>query len=126
MTSTIIITQITGIILSLTGLSVVINKKGTSRLVEDITRSTGLLWIYGFVVLTIGAIIVVFNNTWTSGLPLFITIIGWLSVIKGVWIMMFSESTMSLYKKMGGSKLLLFSGSLCLLLGLFLLYFGFI
>jgi hypothetical protein len=118
----IIIAQIMGITFTVMGLSLFFNKKITTALVEEVTKNGAVLWTLGFMTLTLGAVLVVFNNVWTSGLELFITIIGWLTLLKGIFIMVFPSTTVSIYKKCKDGSMLAFGGSVAFVLGLILLY----
>ena len=116
-----IIAQILGIILLIMGLSLMINKKGVASLLEEVSKSVGLLWIYGFIALSMGAVMVTLNNYWTSGLPLFITILGWLTLIKGIYILVFPATTISLYRKFNKSHMFFTAGLISFVLGLLLM-----
>lgn len=121
----IILAQVLGIIFTVSGLSLFINKKVVNSVVEGITQNQGLLWLYGFVVLAMGAVIIGLNNFWTSGLRLLITVIGWLAVLKGVFILILPNSAVSFYRKLNTGSLPLVGGVVAFILGLLLLYKGF-
>ena len=106
-------------------LSMLINKKGVTTLLEQTVTSQSLLWMWGFLALTLGAIIVVLNNSCIYGLPLVITILGWLTLVKGLLLLFFPNSTISVYKKWSGKNMISISGIIGLILGLILLYVSF-
>jgi uncharacterized membrane protein len=119
-----VLAQMLGIIFLIVGLSAVVNKKLVTMVVEEITRNQGLWWISGFITLMMGAVLVVLNNVWSSGLQLFITIISWLALIKGTFILVFPNSSVSFYRKLGRGNAFLFSGIIGIIVGLILLYKG--
>ena len=121
----IITSRILGIVLTVSGLSLLFNKKGVRSLIEETTQSQGLLWLFGFFALVMGSILVVFNNVWSSGMQLLVTIIGWLTLIKGAFILLFPNTAISLSKKWDKNGLFAVSGLGALVLGLILLYAGF-
>jgi hypothetical protein len=125
MNFTIFIAQALGIIFTVAGISIFTNKKGVLSLLEETTNQRGLLWLYGFVIITIGSVILVLNNTWSSGLVSLITVIGWLCILKGFILLCFPDVSISLYKKWASSGFLKASGFLAFVLGLVLLYKGF-
>jgi len=84
------------------------------------------LWLWSFLILTMGAVIVVMNNVWTSGLPLLVTVLGWLTVIKGAFLLLLPGPAIALYRKCNRDGVLIFGGIIALLLGLVLLYLGFL
>jgi hypothetical protein len=106
------------------GASMVLNKKTTIAAFEEATRNRGYLWLWGFLAILIGAVIVALNNLWTSGLPLLITILGWLALLKGILILVCPEAMISLYKKVSNGGVIVFAGLVALVFGLFLLYLG--
>jgi hypothetical protein len=105
--------------------SVIINKKNISVAIREITQNQGMLWMWGFIILSMGAVFLVLNHTWTPRLPLVITIFGWLSLIKGLYILFFPKSAVSIYEKCNKDGVLLSGGVIAFILGLVLLYLGF-
>lgn len=120
--STIAIAQVLGIFFVIAGISIVANGKATAAAVEESVQNKGMLFMWGIFALLIGAVIVVFNNVWTSGLTLIVTILGWLALIKGTFILLLPGAAASLYKKYGKSGLLVVAGVVMVALGLVLLY----
>ena len=118
----IIIAQVLGIFFVVTGISIVANGKSTAVAVEESAQNKGILFMWGILALLIGAVIVVFNNEWTSGLTLLVTILGWLAIAKGTFILLFPGVAAPLYKKCGKSGLLVAAGVVIVVLGLVLLY----
>jgi putative Ca2+/H+ antiporter (TMEM165/GDT1 family) len=125
MNTSIIISQILGITFTVMGLSLLVNKKETTAFIDEVMRNKAVMWILGFITTILGATIVVFNNLWTSGLELFITIIGWLTLIKGIMILVFPNSSALYYKKINKENILVIGGLIIVILGLILLYAGF-
>ena len=121
----IVLSQVLGIIFAVMGLSVLINKKSVVALIEESAANQGFLWLSGLIALIIGAVLVGINNSWTSGLKLFLTVIGWLAVIKGLFILLFPKTAISLYRKLNNSGVLTTGGLIAFILGLVLLYKGF-
>ena len=101
------------------------NRKVAMAAMEEMMRNEGTLWLWGFFALAMGAIMVVLNNFWTSGLELVITIIGWLALIKGIVIMLFPSAMLTFYKRIIKDELLMWIGLVALILGIVLLYLGF-
>jgi len=87
---------------------------------EEIFKNQGIVWLAGLITLMMGSVIVVINNIWTSGLPLFITILGWLTLLKGATILIFPNFTFSYYKKMNRKNIFVWGGLIIFILGLIL------
>ena len=100
----------------------VANSKGVAGAIEESVAHKGVVFMWGLLALLVGAVIVVLNNAWTSGLPLLITILGWLALAKGAFIMLAPDAAASLYRKFGKSGLLVFCGVVVFVLGVILLY----
>jgi len=122
MNNSIVIAQILGIFFAVVGVSMALNKKTVMAAMEEAVQNRGYLWLWGFLAVATGAIILPLNNVWTSGLPLLITILGWLALIKGVFIFVFPDVAVSMYRKFNSSGVLVFCGLVALILGLVLLY----
>lgn len=122
MNNSIAITQVLGAIFAIMGLSVVIDRKNLSVALDKVSEDRGFLWLWGFLILTMGAVIIVMNNVWTSGLPLLITILGWLTLIKGAFLLLLPIPAISLYRKCNKDSVLVFGGIVAFILGLVLLY----
>ena len=98
-----------------------LNRKWIASVVEDMTKSPGLMWLAGLVALMMGVVIVNLNNYWTSGLPLFVTILGWLTLIKGAVILLFPKITISYYNKLSVDKMFAWGGVVVCVIGILLL-----
>jgi drug/metabolite transporter (DMT)-like permease len=118
----IVIAQVLGIFFVIVGISMVANGKATAAAVEESVQNKGTMFMWGILALLIGAVIVVFNDVWTSGLTLLVTILGWLALIKGTFILLLPGPAAALYKKCGKSGLLVVAGVVIVVLGLILLY----
>ena len=127
MISTIIIAQILGIVLTVMGASVIINKNNVSGAIDEITRNKGFLWFFGFITLVMGTLLITLNNVWGYGwLRLFIVIVGWLTFLKGAFIILFPDYAVPFYKKCNKASILSLGGIIAFIIGLLLLYRGFI
>ena len=124
MTISSFLAQVLGIIFLVVGISIVLKKKYAIAAVDEITHNKGLLWLCGFSALAMGAVMVVLNNFWTTGLPLFITVLGWLAILKGAFLLLLPEYTASLYRKINKGGIFIAAGFVCFILGLIMIYVG--
>lgn len=116
------IAEVMGIMMVGLGLSILFNKKTVMSVLEEATRSLGQLWTWGLVTLVMGAVVVTLNNVWSSGLQLLVTILGWLMLIKGLYIVILPNLAASMYKKANKGAVMIIAGLILLVLGLVLLY----
>ena len=119
MNTTFVLAQVLGILLIVCGLSM-FSKKNMDIVVDEIFKNKGLLWVGGLLALLMGSVIIVLNNNWTAGMPVVVTIIGWLALIKGIFILIFPDTAIAFYRKILKSNIMLWAGVFVLLLGLLL------
>ncbi len=92
-------------------------------LVEDFEKSPALTYIAGFMTLVIGALLVEHHNIWVKDWPVLITVISWIALFKGIWLIAFPK-TISRFRGMYKNSWPW--GVLMLALGLMFGYFGFV
>ena len=102
----------------------VFNKSYFSAVMTDLANSKGLLWITGFITFVMGTVIVALYNVWSADWRVLVTLLGWLTVIKGAVIMLFPSSMMLFYRRFLSNHLLTYSGIYALILGGLLLFLG--
>jgi hypothetical protein len=100
------------------------NKSYFSAVMADLASSKGLLWGTGFITFVMGMVIVALYNVWSADWRVLVTLLGWLTVIKGAVIMLFPSSMMLFYRKFLSDHLLTYSGIYAVVLGGLLLFLG--
>jgi hypothetical protein len=100
------------------------NKSYFNAVMTDLANSKGLLWITGFITFVMGTVIVALYNVWSADWRLLVTLLGWLTVIKGAFIMLFPSSMTLFYRRFLSDHLLTYSGIYALMLGGLLLFLG--
>jgi len=119
--NTFVIAQVVGVFFAFVGISMLVNSKAAALAVEESVQNKGILWLWGFLAVLVGAVVVVLNNAWTSGLSILVAIIGWIALVKGAFILIFPGAAASLYKKCNKRWLFVLSGIVVLILGIVLL-----
>ena len=114
-----------GSTLVIVGLTV-FNKSYFNAVMTDLVNSKGLLWLTGLITFVMGVVIVALHNVWSADWRVLVTLLGWLTVIKGAVIMLFPSSMMLIYRRLRSNHLLTYSGIYALVLGGFLLLLGLI
>ncbi len=126
MDTTFVLARICGVMCLLIGLSVM-NKNYMTGIVNELENSKALFWFIGFAAALLGVIMLAFYSTWNAHWPVLLTILGWLALLKGLAIMLFPSSLgHSLYRKFKTSGIITFSGVIALIVGIILLYKGFV
>ena len=67
----------------------VFNKPYFNAVMTDLANSKGLVWITGLITFVMGMVIVALHNVWSADWRVIITLLGWLTVIKGAVIVLF-------------------------------------
>jgi uncharacterized membrane protein len=126
MDTIIILARISGIMCLLIGLSMM-NKNYMAAIIDEMENSKLSYWLTGFIAAVLGSVMLAFYSTWSGHWPVLITILGWLALLKGITIMLFPASSWhSFYRKFKVSGIVMFSGIIALIVGIILLYKGFI
>jgi hypothetical protein len=104
----------------------VFNKPYFNAVMTDLANSKGLVWITGLITFVMGMVIVALHNVWSADWRVIITLLGWLTVIKGAVILLFPSSMLLLYRRLLSDRLLTYSGIYAVVLGALLLFLGLI
>jgi hypothetical protein len=100
------------------------NKSYIGAVMTDLANSKGLLWLTGLITFVMGMVIVALYNVWSADWRVLVTLLGWLTVIKGAVITLFPSSMMLFYRRFLSNHHLTYSGVYALALGGLLLFLG--
>ena len=98
MEASILIAKILGVIYASFALGMIINRKHYKKALPALLDSPSVMLFSGFFATAIGFLILHFQNTWTNDWTTVITLIGWIALIKGVFLFVF-PNTHSFFKK---------------------------
>jgi len=93
------------------------------KMLHEFEQSPGLTYLSGFIALIVGMILVTYHNRWVSDWPVLITVVGWLSLVKGV-LLIAAPQFLTSFK--GWYKNAQRWGAAMVALGLLFGYFGFL
>lgn len=112
-----------GIYLTLIAVSLIINRKALRQMIKAAGKG-GFIYISGFLALVIGILHVLSHNVWVADWAVILTVLGWISLIKGTMIFLWPGYARQMvdHFKRGSMNVYL---ALILILGVFLLYRGF-
>ena len=96
------------------------------RLWEDMYKNAALTYMMGFLAVMVGSLVVHYHNRWGGDWTVLITIIGWLSLIKGIVIIVLPQYMRRLSESLLGDRFLGIAPYVTLLMGLVFAYFGFV
>ena len=121
----VVLARVWGVACVVVGLSL-LNRKNIGAVVSGLESSRALFWLTGFVTVVLGAVSLAVYGAWDGGWQVLLTILGWLALIKGVAITLWPSSLMSFYRKFKVESLAPISGAIALVIGIILLYVGFV
>lgn len=96
------------------------------KIADDLFSNSALIYVTGFITVIIGLLIVTYHNRWAKSWIVLITILGWLSIVKGICLIAFPQFVHTLSERMlidSGAKIFPYAA---LGLGLLFAYFGFV
>lgn len=115
--------QLWGIIIVVVSFILLFNPKRLRRLFAE-AHNESLLFFWGIVTFAIGLVMVLIHNLWVLDWPVCITLLGWLTLVKGLDLLFFPGRMKRRWPKMKNWVWVLIF-SLLLLCGLVLTYLGF-
>lgn len=85
---TIFLARLIGLYSLIISLAMMLHGHDSILMVEAIVRSSPLLFIAGMLALIAGLAIVLGHNIWSGGaLPVVVTLVGWISLVKGALVL---------------------------------------
>ena len=126
METSIFIARIFGLCYLIIGAGFMFNRKAFGQVMDDFCKNAALVFYGGILALVIGVVIILTHNVWVANWTVMITIIGWLGLIKGIWIIFFPNTVskfMQAYQRNESLPIVHSIGAL--IFGVVLTFFGF-
>lgn len=127
METSILLAKIMGPMLLIVGIGIFVNLELYRRMVADFGNSLLLIYMSGTIALVMGLIVVTFHNVWAWRWPVIVTVIGWLSLIKGTVRIVaprFVADRAARYARNG--NVLMTTAIVAAVIGAVLTYFGYV
>ncbi|HSX14050.1 MAG TPA: hypothetical protein VLE96_06510 [Chlamydiales bacterium] len=121
----IIFAQIIGFYFVLVSIGTLIHQQRYRKVTQEFYGTHSLVAISENLSLLFGIIILVTHHVWVLNWPIFITIIGWILVIRGLMAVFFPVLFMKYSKFLMDKKGFIFMAWLSLVVGIILLWIGF-
>ena len=125
---TVFLSRLIGLYSILVSLSMVTHKQATVEMVTVLVHNSPLLFIVGLITLVAGLAMILGHNIWSGGaLPVIVTLIGWLTLIKSLLFLFLSpEAAVGFYLgRLHYEQLFYMYDAIALILGVYLTYGGF-
>jgi hypothetical protein len=82
---TVFLGRLLGLYLILIALPMGANQQATIATVEALVHNAPLLFVVGLILVAVGLAMILSHNIWSGGaLPVIVTLIGWLTLLKGL------------------------------------------
>jgi len=126
METSILIAKIIGIIYFSFGLGLLFNPHYYQKAFKELLGNTSFLLFGGLLAIIFGSLIIQNHNYWTKNWTILITIIGWIALVKGFFLLAFPSSLRVFKPFFEKEKMVLFYAVMLIIVGLVFLYFGFL
>ena len=117
--------RVFGIYLVVACVAMLVNRRHLSKILDDFSKSMGLVVFSGLMHLFLGLLVVVAHNVWTMDFRVLVTFIGWAGVVKGGLRILAPTKVSHLSEEFAVGKKLVIWGLVWLAIGIYLLYSGF-
>ena len=124
---TVFLSRLIGLFAILFALCLITHKQATVETMTALVQNPPLLLIFGMVWLATGLAIVLGHNAWSGGaLPVVVTLVGWLILIRGLLLLFLSPAAaIGLFAGLHFEELFYVYLAISLLFGIYLTYNGF-
>jgi len=122
----IFLARVIGIVSIITTIAIFIRYKKSLQFEKEVAKNPASIYISGFVFLILGVLLTVSHSIWTLDWRVIITLLGWVILIKGIGRILFPEAVGRMIDKKQTNHWFIIGEILIFIIGLYLLYYGFI
>jgi uncharacterized protein YjeT (DUF2065 family) len=124
--TSILLARLIGPLFLIVGVGIFVNPEHYRRLVAEFGASPLAIYMAGTTALLLGLLIVVFHNVWEWRWPVIITILGWLTLVKGAVRVVLPKLVAERAERYGrNTNIIMTTAIVVLVLGGVLSYFGY-
>lgn len=124
--TTLLVSQLAGPTMMVFALGMFMNKKHFIKAMKSLDKEPLFIVITGAISMVVGLAIVLNHNVWSTAPEVIVSLIGWLSVVKGAWHVLFPDALVKFVKKLANEGFLNFDGLLALALGGYMSWWAFL
>lgn len=125
MDTTVFLAQAFGLYMLIFGLALLINGEDIQKRAEAMVNDSGVMLLTSIVTLILGILAVLFHNIWVAGWPVLVTILAWLTLLKGLLRLFIPNLDKLAMKWVKNAVMMRATVTLTLILGVVLCYYGF-
>ncbi len=112
-----LIAKLLGAVYLAVGVGMAFNNKFYESMVDDFMKNKAMMYLGGAMALAVGVLITSFHNVWEDFATIVISLIGWIAVVKGVFILVLPEVMMDMTKKIWSKSLMQVATLVAVVLG---------
>ncbi len=125
METSILIAKIIAIIYLSFGIGLLFNGNFYKKEIPKLLDNSAYLILCGFMAIIVGMLIIEYHNHWVKNWTVIVTIIGWIALVKGVFLLAFPKAIKFYKQFLNSENLYKFLTPLVFIIGLLFAYFGF-
>lgn len=126
METSIFLARVIGLVGVISTAAVLARYKESLAFEEKLVKNPANIYVSGFLIVILGVLLLVSHPAWTADWRVVITILGWLVLLKGLMRIFFPEAVRRLIQKKQSNRWFILGEFIMLLVGFYLLYYGFI
>ncbi len=127
--SSVMLAQVMGPLLLVIGLGVLFNRSSFNQMIAEMIggKQQLTLFVTGTLTTLLGLLVVIGHNVWVWNWTVLVTLLGWATLIKGIFLVLFPTASNPIAKFYQGRDSLITGAALvAIIMSLVLCYYGFI
>ncbi len=124
---TIFLSRLLGLYSVLIGLAMVAHRQASIETIQAMVHNAPVLYVAGVIALAVGLAMVLGHNVWHGGvLPVVVTLVGWLSLLKGLLLLFLTPHAVGVVS-LGGlhyEQRFYLNAAIAIIVGAYLTYAG--
>lgn len=125
MSYALLVAQLMGPLYLAIGIGMFVSSDHYKKMYDEVLKNPSMLYFGGLVAFVAGLLVLRVHAEWTSNWTVVITLIGWLALLKGVFLLIIPQQFVRWKKWVLSENGMLTSKLIVLILGVGLTYFGY-
>ncbi|MBT4722711.1 hypothetical protein HN958_02000 [Candidatus Falkowbacteria bacterium] len=117
--------KIFGLLFIIFAIGIILNVKHYRKVTRNLIKDEESLFVVGFISTLIGLLLVNYHNYWGFDWYVLITIFGWMSLLKGLFMIIFPKQFYKQLKWFTNEKYILPASIVMMIVGFYLVYISF-